>query len=42
MREVIEEYDDRMLVGEIYLPVERLMAYYGAAAKARICRLIFS
>ena len=25
MRAVIEEYDDRMLVGEIYLPVERLM-----------------
>jgi alpha-glucosidase len=33
MRGVIEEYHDRMLVGEIYLPVERLMAYYGAAGK---------
>lgn len=33
MREVIEEYDDRMLVGEIYLPVERLMAYYGASGR---------
>jgi alpha-glucosidase len=33
MRAVIEEYDDRMLVGEIYLPVERLMAYYGASGK---------
>jgi alpha-glucosidase len=33
MRGVIEEYDDRMLVGEIYLPVERLMAYYGASGK---------
>jgi alpha-glucosidase len=32
-RSVIEEYDDRMLVGEIYLPVERLMAYYGATGK---------
>ena len=31
MRGVVEEYDDRMLVGEIYLPVERLMAYYGAS-----------
>ena len=31
MRGVIEEYGDRMLVGEIYLPVERLMAYYGAS-----------
>ncbi len=33
MRSVVEEYDDRMLVGEIYLPVERLMAYYGASGK---------
>ena len=33
MRGVIEEYEDRMLVGEIYLPVERLMAYYGASGK---------
>jgi alpha-glucosidase len=31
MRGVMEEYTDRMLVGEIYLPVERLMAYYGAS-----------
>jgi alpha-glucosidase len=33
MRAVIEEFDDRMLVGEIYLPVERLMAYYGASGR---------
>jgi len=33
MRGVIEEYEDRMLVGEIYLPVERLMAYYGASGQ---------
>ena len=33
MRGVVEEYDDRMLVGEIYLPVERLIAYYGASGK---------
>ena len=33
LRSVVEEYDDRMLVGEIYLPVERLMAYYGASGK---------
>jgi alpha-glucosidase len=32
-RRVVEEYDERMLVGEIYLPVERLMAYYGASGK---------
>ncbi|UEM19309.1 DUF3459 domain-containing protein [Skermanella mucosa] len=30
MRAVIDEYDDRVLIGEIYLPLERLMAYYGA------------
>ena len=33
MRGVVEEYDDRMMVGEIYLPVERLMAYYGASER---------
>jgi alpha-glucosidase len=33
MRAVLDEYTDRMLVGEIYLPVERLMAYYGASGK---------
>lgn len=29
MRSVLEEYPDRMMVGEIYLPVERLVTYYG-------------
>jgi alpha-glucosidase len=29
MRRVIEEYRDRILIGEIYLPIERLVAYYG-------------
>lgn len=29
MRQVLEEFDDRVLVGEIYLPIERLVAYYG-------------
>ncbi|MGA7671923.1 MAG: alpha-amylase family glycosyl hydrolase [Nitrolancea sp.] len=29
MRVVADEYDDRLLIGEIYLPVERLVAYYG-------------
>jgi alpha-glucosidase len=33
MRSVLEEYDDRMLVGEIYLPVERVVTYYGASGK---------
>jgi alpha-glucosidase len=29
MRRVLEEYDERVLIGEIYLPIERLVAYYG-------------
>jgi alpha-glucosidase len=29
MRRVIDEFPDRVLIGEIYLPVERLVAYYG-------------
>jgi len=33
MRAVVDKYDDRMLVGEIYVPVDRLMAYYGASGK---------
>jgi alpha-glucosidase len=30
MRKVFDEYDDRVMVGEIYLPVPELMLYYGA------------
>ena len=29
MRRVVDEFDNRVLIGEIYLPIERLMAYYG-------------
>jgi alpha-glucosidase len=29
MRRVVEEFSDRVLIGEIYLPIERLVAYYG-------------
>ena len=29
MRSVLEEFGDRVLIGEIYLPVPRLMHYYG-------------
>ncbi len=29
MRAVLDEYPERLLIGEIYLPVERLVAYYG-------------
>ncbi len=30
LRRVVDEFDDRLLIGEIYLPVERLGAYYGS------------
>jgi alpha-glucosidase len=33
MRGLFDEYRDRVLIGEIYLPVERLVAYYGADLK---------
>ena len=29
MRKVIEEFENRVLIGEIYLPIEKLVAYYG-------------
>ena len=29
MRAVLEEYEKRVLIGEIYLPIERLVSYYG-------------
>ena len=29
LRRVLDEFDDRVLIGEIYLPIERLVAYYG-------------
>ena len=31
MRAVTDAYEGRMIAGEMYLPVERLMAYYGTA-----------
>src|SRR5262249_18642177 len=30
LRRVVDEFEDRVLIGEIYLPIERLVAYYGA------------
>ena len=30
MRQVIDEFDARVLIGEIYLPLHRLVAYYGS------------
>jgi alpha-glucosidase len=29
MRQVFEEYDERVMIGEIYLPIDRLVRYYG-------------
>jgi alpha-glucosidase len=29
MRAVLDEFTDRVLIGELYLPIERLVAYYG-------------
>jgi len=31
LRRVTDEFHDRVLIGEIYLPVERLVAYYGVS-----------
>jgi alpha-glucosidase len=33
MRAVLEEYPDRALIGEIYLPIERLVTYYGVRGR---------
>jgi alpha-glucosidase len=30
LRRVVDAFDGRVLIGEIYLPIERLVAYYGA------------
>ena len=33
LRAVADEYEERVLIGEIYLPTERLVAYYGAGGR---------
>jgi alpha-glucosidase len=33
IRAVVDEFPDRMLIGELYLPLERLMLYYGAVGR---------
>lgn len=30
MRHVLDSYGERMMVGEVYLPIDRLVAYYGS------------
>ena len=29
MRQVVDEFSDKVIIGEVYLPIQRLMAYYG-------------
>ena len=41
MRAVVDEFPDRVLIGEIYLPVERLATYYGAPERPE-CHLPFN
>jgi alpha-glucosidase len=33
MRHLLDEYEERMMIGEIYLPIHKLVAYYGADKK---------
>ena len=33
MRHVLDTYEERLMVGEIYLPLERLVAYYGSEGR---------
>jgi alpha-glucosidase len=30
LRRLVDAYDERLLIGELYLPIERLVTYYGA------------
>jgi alpha-glucosidase len=36
MRSILDRYADRVLIGEIYLPLERLVAYYGNGLEAQL------
>ena len=43
MRAVIDDFDERLLIGEVYLSVDELVDYYGRQASlGRIFRTIFS
>ncbi len=33
MRHLLDEYDERMMIAEIYLPIQKLVSYYGAEKK---------
>ena len=36
MRSILDQYADRVLIGEIYLPLERLVAYYGNGLETQL------
>ena len=40
MRAVLDEYEERVLIGELYLPLDRLMTYYGDAGPE--CQMPFN
>jgi alpha-glucosidase len=40
LRGVVDEFDQRLLIGEIYLPLEKLVAYYGRDLRG--CHLPFN
>jgi alpha-glucosidase len=42
MRAALDEYGDRVLIGEIYLPTERLVAYYGGSGGRPAAHLPFN
>ena len=42
MRQVLDAYGDRVLIGEIYLPNERLVAYYGPGPDEPAAHLPFN
>jgi alpha-glucosidase len=33
LRKIVDEFPERLLIGEIYLPFDRLVAYYGSDLK---------
>ena len=40
LRSVVDEFEERVLIGEIYLPLEKLVAYYGRDVRG--CHLPFN
>ena len=41
LRQVIDEFPERLLIGEVYLPLNRLVAYTATILGKRICHSIF-